>query len=100
METFKKMGQEIIVVTTFHPEGMEVYGQRFIDSFAQNVAKAIKLVVYAEDCNPVNPDPNQITILDAKQELLKLNALPVVVKLLSGVTDLCRLLVSPKNMLP
>ena len=74
MEAFKKMGQEIIVVTTFHPEGMRVYGQRFIDSFAQNVAKAIKLVVYAEDCTPVNPDPNQITILDAKQELPKLNA--------------------------
>ena len=73
METFKTMGQEIIVVTTFHPEGMEVYGQRFIDSFAQNVAKGIKLVVYAEDCTPVNPDPNQITILDAKQELSKLN---------------------------
>ena len=74
METPKTMGSKIIVVTTFHPEGMEVYGQRFIDSFAQNVAKAIKLIVYAEDCNPVNPDPNQITILDAKQELPKLNA--------------------------
>jgi hypothetical protein len=74
METPKKMGNQIIVVTTFHPEGMEVYGQRFIDSFAQNVAKAVKLVVYAEDCDPVNPDPNQITILDAKVELPKLNA--------------------------
>lgn len=74
MEASTTMGQEIIVVTTFHPEGMEVYGQRFIDSFAQNVAKAVKLVVYAEDCDPVNPDPNQITILDAKVELPKLNA--------------------------
>ena len=74
MEAPKKMGNQIIVVTTFHPEGMEVYGQRFIDSFAQNVAKAVKLVVYAEDCDPVNPDPDQITILDAKVELPKLNA--------------------------
>lgn len=74
METLETMGQEIIVVTTFHPEGMEVYGQRFIDSFAQNVAKGIRLVVYAEDCTPVNPDPDQITILDAKKELPKLNA--------------------------
>ena len=74
MEAPKTMGQEIIVITTFHPEGMKVYGQRFIDSFAQNVAKGIKLVVYAEDCTPVNPDPGQITILDAKQELPKLNA--------------------------
>jgi hypothetical protein len=74
MEASTTMGQEIIVVTTFHPEGMEVYGQRFIDSFAKNVAKAIKLVVYAEDCNPINPDSNQITILDAKESLPKLNA--------------------------
>ena len=74
MEAPKTMGQEIIVVTTFHPEGMEVYGQRFIDSFAQNVAKAIKLVVYAEDCKPNNPNEENILILDAKQSLPKLNA--------------------------
>ena len=73
METPKTMGDKVVVLTTFHKEGMEVYGQRFLDSFANNVAKAIKLVVYAEDCNPVNPDPNQITILDAKESLPKLN---------------------------
>ena len=66
------MGDQITVVTTFHPEGMKVYGQRFIDSFAYNVAKNVKMIVYAEDCQPVNPDPDQITILDAKQSLPKL----------------------------
>ena len=27
----------ITAVTTFHPEGMQTYGQRFLDSFAKNV---------------------------------------------------------------
>lgn len=65
---------DITVVTTFHQPGLELYGQRFIDSFEQNVAKRVKMVVYAENCNPVNPDPDQITILNAKDALPKLNA--------------------------
>ena len=40
---------------------------------AQRVDKKIKLLVYAENCNPSNPDPEQITILDAKEVLPKLN---------------------------
>ena len=74
MEAPKKMGKEITAVTTFHPEGMKVYGQRFLDSFAKHVDKRIKLIVYAENCTPNNPDPDQITILDAKQALPKLVA--------------------------
>ena len=64
----------IVVCTTFHKPGMDLYGQRFIESFAKQVDKRITLLVYAEDCSPTNPDPNQITILDAKQNLPKLNA--------------------------
>lgn len=64
----------ITVVTTFHKPGLELYAQRFLDSFAKRVDKRIKLVVYAEACNPVNPDPEQITILDAQESLPKLNA--------------------------
>jgi hypothetical protein len=64
---------DITVVTTFHKPGLMLYGQRFLDSFAKRVDKRIKLLVYAENCNPVNPDPSQITILDAKKELPKLN---------------------------
>jgi len=66
--------KNITVVTTFHKPGLDLYGQRFLDSFAHNVAKRIKMIVYAEDCIPVNPDPEQITILDAKTALPKLNA--------------------------
>jgi hypothetical protein len=65
---------DITVVTTFHQPGLETYGQRFLDSFAEQVDKKIKLLVYAESCNPVNPDPTQITILDAVESLPKLNA--------------------------
>ena len=63
----------ISVVTTFHPEGMQKYGQRFLDSFANMVDKNINMLVYAENCNPRNKDPEQIKIIDAK-EITKLNA--------------------------
>lgn len=65
---------EITIVTTFHQPGLDLYGQRFLDSFAEKVDKKIKLIVYAENCAPTNPDPNQITILDSKKTLEKLNA--------------------------
>ena len=78
METSKevgnKMSKAITVVTTFHPAGLSKYGQRMIDSFALNIDKRIKLLVYAEDCKPNNPDPSRIEILDAKAALPKLNA--------------------------
>jgi hypothetical protein len=74
MEAPKTMGKTITVVTTFHPAGLVKYGQRFLDSFAANVDKRIKLLVYAEDCTPTNPDPTRIEILDAKVVLPKLNA--------------------------
>ena len=75
LETYERLRmEEIIVLTTFHQPGLDTYGQRFLDSFAQRVDKRIKLLVYAENCNPVNPDPEQITILDAVKELPKLNA--------------------------
>ena len=64
----------ITVVTTFHQAGLVKYGQRFLDSFAARVDKRIKLFVYAEDCDPINPDPTRIVILDAKKALPKLNA--------------------------
>lgn len=64
----------ITVVTTFHQPGLTLYGQRFLDSFAERVDSKIKLVVYAENCVPVNPNPEQITILNAKEALPKLNA--------------------------
>ena len=73
-EVGNKMSKAITVVTTFHPAGLSKYGQRMIDSFALNIDKRIKLLVYAEDCKPINPDPSRIEIIDAKKALPKLNA--------------------------
>jgi hypothetical protein len=64
---------DITVVTTFHQPGLEKYGQRFLDSFAERVDKKIKLLVYAENCKPNNPDPEQIKIFEAFEALPKLN---------------------------
>jgi hypothetical protein len=64
----------ITVITTFHKPGLDLYGQRFINSFAERVDPNIKLIVYAEDCSPVNPCPGQIVIQDAGKTLPKLVA--------------------------
>ena len=67
--------KNITVVTTFHKPGLDLYGQRFLDSFAERVDKRIKLLVYAEDCTPiVDPMCENIKVLDAKQVLPKLVA--------------------------
>lgn len=66
--------KQITVVTTFHQEGLDLYAQRFLDSFAERVDKKIKMIVYSEDCSPVNPDPDQITILESSTALPKLTA--------------------------
>ena len=63
----------ITVVSTFHKAGYELYGKRFLESFAEKVESKIKLLVYAEGCKPDNPNPNQITIFDAFEALPKLN---------------------------
>lgn len=66
---------DITVVTTFHKPGLDLYGQRFLDSFAERVDKRIKLLVYAEDCNPIiDPMCENIKVLNAKEVLPKLNA--------------------------
>lgn len=63
----------ITVVSTFHAPVLNLYGQRFVNSFSENIDKDIQLRLYAEDCSPVTKDP-RIQILDAKQKLPKLNA--------------------------
>ena len=57
----------ITVLTTFHKEGLEQYGQRFLDSFASKVDKRIKMLCYAEQCAPNNPDNQQIVIIDQQE---------------------------------
>ena len=64
----------ITVVTTFNQEGLTLYGQRFLDSFTTRVDNKIKLICYAENCNPNLENKEQITILNAAASLPKLKA--------------------------
>mgnify|MGYP001348378557 CR=1 FL=1 len=57
----------ITILTTFHKEGLEQYGQRFLDSFALKVDKRIKMLCYAEQCTPTNPDSQQILVIDQQE---------------------------------
>jgi hypothetical protein len=64
---------KISVVTTFHEEGLKIYGQRMIDSFCKTWPVEVKLYVYPEKCNPVINDHSRITLinLDSVEELTK-----------------------------
>ena len=74
METHKEICMsKISVVSTFHKPVLDLYGQRFVDSFSKNIDTAIDLYLYAEDCVPVTDD-SRIHILDQKAELPKLVA--------------------------
>ena len=58
------------VITTFHQAGLELYGQRMIDTFEKYWPDNVNLVVYAENCNP-NFEKNNIEIvplLDSSKE--------------------------------
>ena len=73
LEAYETMGEkDIKVVTTFHNEGYELYGKRFLESFAKNVDKKIQMYCFTENCDPENPDPNQIIIESQEFVLPKL----------------------------
>ena len=46
------------VITTFHPEGLQQYGQRMINTFESNWPKEVDLMVCAENCQPVTSRDN------------------------------------------
>lgn len=46
------------VITTFHQAGMELYGQKFIDTFEQYWPAEVDLIIYAENCQPRVSRPN------------------------------------------
>jgi nucleoside diphosphate kinase len=61
------------VITTFHQEGLELYGQKMINSFEQHWPESVELVVYAENCNPITNKSNVrvIDLLAANKSLRK-----------------------------
>ena len=42
--------RKFVAVTTFHSEGLKLYGQKFIESFIKNIP--IELMVFTEECTP------------------------------------------------
>jgi len=63
--------QTISFVSTFHKPVLELYGQRFIDSFSKNVDKDVQLFLYTEHCEPKVDDP-RIHVLEQANNLPKL----------------------------
>jgi len=55
---------KIAVVTTFHEKGLKLYAQRMIDTFCSNWPKSVRLYVYPENCSPIIPDADRITVKD------------------------------------
>jgi len=49
------MSRKFAVVTTFNQQGLQLYGQRFINSFAQNMPAGVDLYAYGERCRPQVP---------------------------------------------
>jgi hypothetical protein len=46
------------VITTFHQEGLELYGQTMINTFEQYWPDSVDLIVYAEHCSPTTTKSN------------------------------------------
>lgn len=61
------------IVTTFNKQGLDLYGQKMIDSFVKNWPTDVKLYLYAESCVPNTHGATNIHIINAVVELTDLN---------------------------
>jgi hypothetical protein len=88
--------QSISFVSTFHAPVLNLYGQRFVDSFSKNVDPEIKLFLYVEDCTP-RVDDDRIILLDQKQTLPKLIAFKERWKNVPKANGICPLEIKTKR---
>jgi hypothetical protein len=63
----KYLQMKYTVITTFHQAGMELYGQKMIDTFERYWPDSVDLVVYAENCQPRVTKPN-VRVIDLLPE--------------------------------
>src|SRR6056300_562676 len=64
------MSRKFAVVTTFNQQGLQLYGQRFINSFAQNMPAGIELYAYGERCRPQVPKSKSLIYpMDQEQQV-------------------------------
>jgi len=54
------MPRKFTVVTTFNQQGLQLYGQRFINSFAQNMPAEVDLYAYGERSKPIVPKSKSV----------------------------------------
>ena len=62
------------VVTTFNQHGLDLYAQRFIDTFDQNMPVEVDLYLYAENCSPkvLSTSRRKIEVVQVERALDKL----------------------------
>ena len=64
------MSRKFAVLTTFNQKGLQLYGQRMINSFDDRMPREIDLYIYAERCLPINRKTKRvINILDHEKTL-------------------------------
>ena len=56
--------RKFAAVTTFHAKGLEIYGQRMIDTFLKNWPEEVKLYLYPENCDLRTPSGDRVSIVD------------------------------------
>ena len=62
--------RKFAVLTTFNQQGLQLYGQRMINSFDDRMPNEIDLYVYAERCMPITrKTKRKVTILDHEKSL-------------------------------
>jgi len=65
--------RKFAVLTTFNQQGLQLYGQRFINSFVDRMPDEIDLYVYAERCTPsIRKNKKNILVLDHERSLPKM----------------------------
>jgi len=63
------MSRKFAVVTTYNQQGLQLYGQRFINSFAQNMPNEVELLAYGERCKPDTKAKANIRHLDQERSV-------------------------------
>jgi len=64
------MSRKFAVLTTFNQQGLQTYGQRFINSFIDRMPDEIDLYVYAERCAPsVRKSNKNVIVYDHERTL-------------------------------
>ena len=69
------MSRKFTVLTTFNQQGLQLYGQRMINSFLDRMPNEIDLYVYAERCSPyIRKSERNVIVIDHENALPEMKA--------------------------